>query len=250
MKSRLVSIITPCFNSEKTIERTIESILNQTYTNIEFILIDGKSSDKTMDVIKSYENKFFEKEIIFKYVSESDTGIYDAMNKGIDIAEGEWLYFLGSDDYFFDSDTIEKINLPNYEEESIVFGKIQYLNNTIFKSNFSRKLLINNVLHHQSAFYRHSNFINFRYERKLKLISDYELNLINYIRKRKTKFIDIIIAKCSEYGASQQNFKLSVKETNFIKKRNLNLFVYSIFWFLFLIKVLTHLILRKIKNDI
>lgn len=93
----LVTIITPCFNSEKTIARTIESVLNQIRPVDEYLIIDGASTDKTLEIIKSYE-KLFEGRM--KIVSEPDQGIYDAMNKGIKLATGELIGIVNSDDYF------------------------------------------------------------------------------------------------------------------------------------------------------
>ena len=88
----LVSIITVCYNSEKTISKTIESIINQTYKNIEFIIIDGKSDDKTLEIIDNYKNN------ISKIISEKDNGIYDAFNKGLNICNGDLIGFVNSDD--------------------------------------------------------------------------------------------------------------------------------------------------------
>ena len=82
----LVSIITPCFNSEKTIARTFEAMIRQTYQKIEYIVIDGGSTDGTLEIIREYEKKF---PFLFRYVSEPDKGIYDAMNKGIRMATGK-----------------------------------------------------------------------------------------------------------------------------------------------------------------
>ena len=96
----LISIITVCFNSAKTIRQTIESVLNQTYTNIEYILIDGKSTDNTVAIIQEYAPLFAAKGIAYRWVSEPDNGIYDAMNKGIKLATGEWIGIINSDDYF------------------------------------------------------------------------------------------------------------------------------------------------------
>ena len=96
----LVSIITVCRNSETTIGDTIESVLNQTYPNLEYILVDGKSTDRTIDIIKSYEDRFMEKNISYRYISEKDEGIYDAMNKGIAMAEGDLIGIINSDDWY------------------------------------------------------------------------------------------------------------------------------------------------------
>lgn len=100
-----VSVITVCYNSARTIEATIQSILMQTYSNIEYIIIDGASRDNTLDIIKKYEKEFNGRLTV---VSEPDNGIYDAMNKGIRMATGEVIGLLNSDDTY-EFDAIEKI---------------------------------------------------------------------------------------------------------------------------------------------
>lgn len=101
----LVTIITVCYNSEKTIRRTMESVLEQTYTNIEYIIIDGKSLDTTMQIVRELAPLFGER---IKIVSESDKGIYDAMNKGVKLAKGELIGIINSDDYY-EKDAVENI---------------------------------------------------------------------------------------------------------------------------------------------
>ena len=98
-----VSIITVSLNSENTIAQTIESILSQTYNDIEYIIIDGNSSDGTVEIIKTYRDK------IFKFISEPDNGIYDAMNKGIAQATGDIVGILNSDDFYVNNAVIEKV---------------------------------------------------------------------------------------------------------------------------------------------
>ena len=96
----LVSIITVCYNSEKTIRRTLESVLEQTYHNIEYIIVDGKSSDGTLDIVEAFREKFDRKGYSFRVVSEKDNGIYDAMNKGIGLATGQLVGIINSDDWY------------------------------------------------------------------------------------------------------------------------------------------------------
>jgi glycosyltransferase involved in cell wall biosynthesis len=96
----LIRIITVSFNSGKTIRATIRSLLNQKCTNFEYIIIDGNSTDNTLEIIKSYENKFALKNVRYKYTSEPDNGIYNACNKGLNLINGNWVAFLGSDDYY------------------------------------------------------------------------------------------------------------------------------------------------------
>ena len=94
MKEPKVSIITVCLNSEKTLEQAIQSVISQTYKNIEYIIVDGASTDGTLDIISKYENK------ITKWVSEKDQGLYYAMNKGIDMATGDIVGIINSDDWY------------------------------------------------------------------------------------------------------------------------------------------------------
>ncbi|QYO62239.1 glycosyltransferase family 2 protein [Leptolyngbya sp. 7M] len=98
-----VSIITVCKNSEHTLERAIQSVVHQTYSNIEYIVIDGDSTDNTKKIINRYLHQ------IAHFVSETDDGVYQAMNKGIRLASGDWIYFVNSDDYLFDNNVIQDL---------------------------------------------------------------------------------------------------------------------------------------------
>lgn len=103
MNDMLVTIITPCFNSEKTISRTIESVLGQKYSNMEYLIIDGASTDRTVEIARSYEEAFRESASFrgrMRIISEPDDGIYYAMNKGIQMADGELIGIINSDDYY------------------------------------------------------------------------------------------------------------------------------------------------------
>lgn len=108
MENILVSIITVSYNSEKTIRDTIESVLNQTYGNIEYIIVDGLSKDQTVEIAKSYEDKFLKKGYSYRIVSEKDQGIYDAMNKGIRASKGELIGIINSDDWY-EKDAVETV---------------------------------------------------------------------------------------------------------------------------------------------
>ena len=105
----LISIITVCLNSGTTLQRTIDSVRKQTYANIEYIVIDGGSTDDTLKIIRSNE------EYITHWLSEPDRGLYDAMNKGIDRATGEWIHLLNADDIYFDANSLSRI-VPHLNE--------------------------------------------------------------------------------------------------------------------------------------
>ena len=120
-----ISIITGCFNSEKHIASAIESVTSQSYKNIEYIIIDGGSTDKTNNIISSYSNK------ISKHISEPDDGIYDAMNKGIKLATGDLIGILNSDDYYKDNHVIEKIaQVYKQYNTDCIYSNIDYVNHT------------------------------------------------------------------------------------------------------------------------
>ena len=116
----LITIITVVRNNEKTIEETILSVVNQTYTNVEYIIIDGASTDDTLNIVGNYEDK------VDFWISEPDKGIYDAMNKGITQATGEWINFMNSGDSFYSNDSIEKF-IELYDTQSdVVYGDGQF----------------------------------------------------------------------------------------------------------------------------
>ena len=113
-----LSVITIVYNNVKDIERTMLSILNQTYSNIEYIVIDGASNDGTLEIIKKYENR------IAKLISEKDKGIYDAMNKGLALATGDYVLFMNSGDEIYELDTVEKI-LATAPNADIYYGETE-----------------------------------------------------------------------------------------------------------------------------
>lgn len=104
-----LTLITVSYNSGKTIRDTLESVLNQSYKEIEYIIIDGLSEDDTVEIVKEYEDKFLKTSKEFKYTSEKDKGLYDAMNKGIKMATGDIIGIINSDDFYVSESTIEKI---------------------------------------------------------------------------------------------------------------------------------------------
>jgi glycosyltransferase involved in cell wall biosynthesis len=111
------SIIIPTFNSGKTLSASLRSILSQTFTDYEILLVDGASTDDTLDLAKSFNDKRI------KIYSKPDEGAYDAMNKGVKAAQGEWLYFLGSDDKMFNTSVLERVyTIINTGNEKVVYG--------------------------------------------------------------------------------------------------------------------------------
>ncbi len=123
----LVSIVTVCYNSENTVRATIESVLAQTYDKIEYLIIDGASSDNTVAIAEEYKEKFAEKGYEYKIVSEKDNGIYDAMNKGINMAQGEIVGIINSDDWYEPIAIETAVNTYNEEKYDMFYADINLI---------------------------------------------------------------------------------------------------------------------------
>ena len=121
----MISIITATFNSAKTLKDTIQSVLRQTNKDFEYLIIDGGSTDETIDIVKSYESEFSGR---LKWVSEKDQGIYDAMNKGIKMASGDVVGILNSDDYFTSDDILQTVaDAFKCQEIDAIYGDIHFI---------------------------------------------------------------------------------------------------------------------------
>ena len=208
----LVSVITVVLNGEKTLNNTIESVLNQDYGSLEFIVIDGGSTDKTLETLQKHGND------IDYWISEPDTGIYNAMNKGVAVATGDWVIFLGADDRFIHNRAVSNFESFFDSKYSVVFGNVRY-ESRHFKSFLSMETLRHNTLHHQSAFYNRDNFKGWKYDENLQLISDYELNLKIFRNKLDYFYHDEDVSFCGDFGACVRGYSRSLMETNKIRSK-------------------------------
>lgn len=206
-----ISIITVCFNSSETIEKTFQSVQKQVYNNIEYIVIDGNSKDGTIKIIENY------KEIISKYISEKDKGLYDAMNKGIALATGDIIGVLNSDDIFTDNyvlENIAKFHLENSIDASV--GNItQFNKNEKVVRKYSAKkwcpdkLKIGFMPAHPAIFFKRDLFDKYG-NYKLDFISgaDYELITRFFLRNKITwKFSNITTTSMLIGGISSSGYK-------------------------------------------
>ena len=212
MKDIRVSIITACFNSELTIEKTIESVLHQTYQNVEYIIIDGKSTDKTMEIVKKYEPFFGSR---MKLISEPDHGIYDAMNKGIKNAAGDLIGIINSDDYY-EPDTVENIvNAMEEAEYQILYGMMRVLNNGIETRITMPKHenLVNEMIAHPTCFVTRSVYRDFgMFDTKYRSCADHDF-MIRMCKHSEIRFIPVykILATFAE-GAGMSSQGSSMME--------------------------------------
>ena len=118
-----VSVITVCYNAEASIGNTLKSVLEQTYKDFEYVIIDGASKDNTLKIVERYKPEFEEKGILLNLISEKDNGIYDAMNKAVRCCNGEWLIYMNADDTFADADVLKDILADNdHDGIDVVYG--------------------------------------------------------------------------------------------------------------------------------
>lgn len=202
-----VSIITVCYNSADTIEQAILSVLEQTYENIEYIIVDGRSTDKTVDIIKKYE------EHLAYWCSEEDSGIYDAMNKGIEKATGEFVAFLNSDDYYYSSDSIQLLVsfFEKNRDADIIAGRIALINSFGIRYGYSpipdklEEISFRMALDHPAMLVRRELFIrDGKFNLKYKIAADYEWVLREYGKGRKIVPVPTVVAAFRMGGASNE----------------------------------------------
>lgn len=221
----LVSIITISFNSEKTIEKTIQSVLDQTYGNIEYVIVDGLSSDKTLDIVASYKDKFISKGFKFKFVSESDKGISDAFNKGIQLVTGDLVGIINSDDWY-EKDAVEQI-VKNLDDKYAIYCgslKLYDVNLKYLGTRKSRTYLlpIGMYVMHPTVFVKKHIYLDTKFDIDLKIAMDYDV-LLNF-RKRglKIKNTNEVISNMRLGGVSCDITKMRYEE-QLVMKRNLTL---------------------------
>ncbi len=230
MKSSPLTVITASFNSQETIGRTIESILSQDHRPLEYIIIDGASTDKTCEIIQGSEKRFEEKGILFKWISETDHGIYSAWNKGVKKASGEWISFLGSDDIYTEQ-SLDEYNKAINDLNSVDFitakakikSKGKLLRDfgepwrwSIFKKEM--KIL------HAGGFLNKSYFQEYGlFEESYKITGYYEL-LLRKGANLKVGFIDKFLVEMEDGGISNSNISEAFREATHAKihtaKRN------------------------------
>ncbi|MDG1529046.1 MAG: glycosyltransferase family 2 protein [Polaribacter sp.] len=223
----------PTYNNLSQLKDCVASIQQQIFTDFDVWIVDGDSTDGTKEYLQELQNPFH-------VVSEKDKGIYDAMNKGISLSKGKWLYFLGGDDVLKDKNVLEEVAKELHLSFDIVSGKIQYQftesdsrqlkkNNGIFSSSWSRKIWIKNTIHHQATFYKRGLFLKNQFNTDYKVLADYEFNLQLFKNKKKAKMIPEIIALCSTKGISKNyNWSLYKEEIRFKTKASSKLL-----WILF-----------------
>lgn len=208
MNNIKLTIVTVSYNAVNTIEQTISSVINQSYPNIEYVIIDGGSTDGTVDIIKKYKDK------IAYWISEPDGGIYDAMNKGIKVATGEYVYFLGADDTLIDISIIQAVVCDMSDNPSDIYSYGVYcVNNKLMQkyvgnSHAKKHLDVVDMVPHQGLFVKRSIAVKLPYDVNYKITADYKFFLQCYRNKEiSIRYEDYPVAFYAMDGISSNSVR-------------------------------------------
>jgi len=220
----ILSVITIVYNNVKDIERTVLSVLNQTYTGIEYIVVDGLSNDGTLDIIKKYEGR------IAKFTSEKDEGIYDAMNKGLDLATGDYVIFMNSGDEFYDIDTVAAV-FASANDADIYYGETEMIDDVgqslgqrrhkAPKRFTWRGFNLGMSISHQAIYIKRS--LIEPYDRRYQLSADIDWIIRAAKKAKKIVNVNRYVAKYLVGGMSKTKHRQSLAERFDIMKRHYGL---------------------------
>jgi len=250
-----VSIVTASFNSEKTIATTIQSVLNQSFRNYQYLIIDGLSKDRTVEIIRSFEPEFESRGIAFSWISEKDAGIYDAWNKALDRAKGKWIAFVGSDDVLLPDALFTMAAAAKlFPESDFIAAKAWIMRGDKVEREFGQEWNWNvfrkemKILHaagwHNSSYFERFGI----FDDAFKIVGDYEI-LLRAGACLNVKFVDEFIIEMGGEGVSSQLVLQSLREVRRAKKKNQTrsvlLAYFDFFWVYFKIKMKSNVLKRR-----
>lgn len=246
----LVTVITVCLNGEQYLEEAIRSVVSQTYQNIEYIIVDGGSTDASLDIIKKYEER------ISYWVSEPDSGIYNAMNKGINLSKGEIVYFLNADDFIYNEQVIERIvdYFKSNKDVQVVYGNVLILDPYDgFRLRVGREFTLHDLgrgvmFPNQNMFMKKEVLLeNGLFDESFRIAGDYDMVTKAFLKGYKFKYVNEDIALFRLVGVSSDlnNGFLAIKENRQIVKRYFKRSTYIKYLLLSQLTILRHRLILK-----
>ena len=243
-----LSIITICYNIKDEIERTCESIINQTDQDFEWIVVDGGSTDGTIDILNKYKHR------MDVFISEPDKGIYNAMNKGIKLSTGTYLNFMNGGDKFIQNDVLEKIFKNKDYDADILYGnmcrfKKKKIIKRIYSKPINKKYFYNSCISHQSSFIKRDLFDKYGlYNENYRIVSDWEKWIVFAINNCKFQHLDLFVAIFDTNGISSQTSPTLIAERTSVHNKYFSLNATKIYIFgLPILKIENNL--KGKKND-
>lgn len=212
----LITVVTVVYNGETTLEQTIQSVVNQSYDNVEYIIIDGASTDATLDIIKKYDDK------IDYWQSEPDKGIYDAMNKGVALATGEYIALLNSGDWY-ESYTVSEVvsHIRSNPSTDIFYGMMRIISEEkkfLWVYGYTHNYLEKAMISHPTSFVRKSLYGKYHYSLEYKSAADYDLFLTFYQNNYSFCFVEKILGNYILGGMSDS--LVGKKETSLVRYKH------------------------------
>lgn len=245
MTQRLVTVVTVCYQAAIELEKTLQSVLNQDFKNFEYVIKDGGSTDGTEQLVGLYMPRFKEKGIPCRYISERDSGIYEAMNQAVQLSAGVWIQFMNAGDSFFDSSVLSDIFLEKIPDEvQVIYGNAaeQDMNEQLLWKGDMSCVREKCPFNHQSCFARKTWLTAHPFRTDLKIASDYDFILRSYLAGADFLYRDRIIAVFVRDGISSRKVKKSFleawqvrKECNIVKRHDVS---YWKFWCVYTVKQL------------
>ncbi|MCI9599053.1 MAG: glycosyltransferase [Lachnospiraceae bacterium] len=233
MHTPILSIITVCYNAGHVLPKTLESVLPQSFTCFEYLIIDGGSTDDTLSLLKQASGQFARRQISFRYISEPDQGIYDAMNKGTRAAKGTWLLFLNAGDLLAGPRILEQI-FSEPSSGSVIYGDTLCVYQN--KEKLYPALPLKNIIRemafcHQSALIRRSLLLEQPYDTSYKICADHHFFLSMYLKEKAFDYRPVPVSVYEIDGYSDRN-KLTAHREQHRMQKELHVFHPTMSWFL------------------
>lgn len=191
----LITVVTICFNAETEIVKTLYSVMSQDISNFEYLVVDGNSTDHTNEIVKSYANKFESMGVKFVHISESDGGIYNAMNKAANLATGDYVVYLNAGDVFASDNILSTVYAEQNLDDDIIYGDVIYKYEDLFKYGKAGSLSLFDTFQfkmpfcHQSAFTKSDVLRKYKYNEHYKISADHDFYLRCYRNGLKMHYI-------------------------------------------------------------
>lgn len=224
MNKKIISVVTVCFNAEKDIEYTINSILNQDCNDYEYLIKDGLSSDDTIRIAEKYKDSFMAKNIPFRIISEKDNGLYDAMTKSAEYAEGEWIIYINAGDAFFDNHVLSHLGSEISDQYDVLYGDAVLLESgkyKLLKAKDVNCFKYCNPICHQASLTRTEVVRKYSFDQKYIIASDFDQFLRIYkAEEKRLKRLDFVFCVFLLGGISGNMIREREKEFNASRKKN------------------------------
>ena len=211
----LITIVTVVLNDPEGLEKTIKSVSEQTYENVEYVVIDGASEPPTLNVINNYEDR------IDYWISEQDEGIFDAMNKGISLASGKWINFMNAGDYFHNKDVIANVFSQDYGDADFIYGHTYFLSGDfrgVVKAWDFDILWKTMIFTHQSVFTRKALLEKHKFDTTYKVCADYNMIFTCFMRGCKFHNSDTVISVISPGMTEVNRARMAIEKWRTVRK--------------------------------